>query len=135
MLPPGIQAADDLSSHSSSTPDPVNRIPLGPERAAMLQDRARGDRNLHDVHEMTTRVQPNIQTPDRLKFRPMKKQHDRGWNSAPPRDEDAGGEATTDPVGNLQTYFDAAMARFLHDRQVQQAYQDRMEAREGRGRR
>ena len=63
----------------------------------------------------------------------MEMQHDRGWNSAPPRDEDAGGEATTYPVDNLQTYFDAAMARFLHERQVQQAHQDRMEAREGRG--
>ena len=92
MLPPGIQAADDMSSHGSSTPDPVIRMSLGPAGAAMLQAWARGDRNVHDVHEMTTRVQPNIQTPDRLKFRPMEMQHDRGGNSAPPRDEDAGGK-------------------------------------------
>ena len=56
MLPPGIQGADDLSSHSSSTPDTVSRRPLGPARAAMLQARARGDRNVHDVPKMTTRV-------------------------------------------------------------------------------
>ena len=68
MLPPGIQAADDLSSHGSSTPDPVNRMPLGPAGAAMLQARARGVRNVHDAYEMATRVQPNIQISDRLNY-------------------------------------------------------------------
>lgn len=37
MLPPGIQAADDLSSHSSSTRHPGSRMPLGPAGASMLQ--------------------------------------------------------------------------------------------------
>ena len=56
--------------------------------------------------------------------------HRDNTNSSPPRDEDAGGDAPTNTVGNLQTYFDAAMARFLQERQVQQGYQDERAAAE-----
>ena len=40
-----------------------------------------------------------------------------------------GGEAPTDPVGNLQAYFDAAMARFLQERQVRSTRPNRGETR------
>ena len=105
----------------------------GTSRGGDASGSSKGRQKRIRCSKMMPRVQPNIQTPDRLKFRPMEMQHDRGGNSASPRDEDAGGEATSDPVDNLQTYFDAAMARFLHELQVQQAYQAGMEAREGRG--
>lgn len=112
--PPPAQDAADSSSQGSSTPSHVGRMPLGPAGAALLQARARDASSKSRFHEMATRGQPPEMRPSgRLKFRP-----DGDYRQSPeidpsPRGEDAGEEAPTDPVGNLQAYFDAAMARFL----------------------
>ena len=50
----------------------------------------------------------------------MEMQQVHTMNNALPRGEDAGGEAPTSPVGNLQAYFDAAMARFVQESQAPQ---------------
>ena len=86
------QAVEERSSQASSEDRTVNRMPLGPTGAALLQARARGAAQEQQAQETTTRVQPmNNWTPDRLKFQPMGMQQVQTMNNALPRGEDAGG--------------------------------------------
>ena len=115
-LPPCIQVAAGQSSQGSSVTSCVTRMPLGPKGTTLLQARVRDAEQEQRAHETATSGQPmEYRAPDRSKFQLMENQQERIMNFASPRDEDAGGEAPTNPVGNLQTYFDAAMARFLQD--------------------
>ena len=47
---------------------------------------------------------------------------EKRWNLLCPVTKMLGGEGPTYPVGDLQTLFDAAMARFLNERQVPRAH-------------
>ncbi|CAI5721616.1 unnamed protein product [Peronospora farinosa] len=116
-MPSSQREAAPWSPGSSSTGS-VTRMPLGPTGAALLQARARSAEQEPRGLGMATRGENE----NHSDFQPMGNQQRKKLDFALPRDEDAGGEGPTYPVGDLQTLFDAAMARFLNERQVPRAH-------------
>ncbi|CAI5705396.1 unnamed protein product [Peronospora effusa] len=115
-MPSGQREAAPWSPGSSSTGS-ITMMPLGPTGAALFQARARSAEQEPRGLGTATRGKNE----NHSDFQPMENQQEKKLEFALPRDEDAGGEGPTYPVDDLQTLFDAAMARFLNERQVPRA--------------